>query len=246
MSQMMMVDQLLPFGARGSDTTEQTVFEQLAGRKPDSPRRPNAPVGGTVFAQPSVRAGATGGAGRTLPDSRLTNWFALPLACLALMAVDLLCEWVITTVSPLGVAGALFPPLLLFLGVAGAGAHDHRAAPERFCAAATGPLMSAAPPARARPARMSSISRRWGFIRAICCRAYLRQTLMVAAALMTIALTIDLWPQIPLLTGNSAPGTVWTVDAPGRFAHSGSAAALYSVRDLSGRGVERERLHRIA
>ncbi|HEY4077780.1 MAG TPA: LptF/LptG family permease [Rhizomicrobium sp.] len=30
--------------------------------------------------------------------------------------------------------------------------------------------------------------------------AYLRHTLMVVAALMTIALTIDLWPQVPLLT----------------------------------------------
>jgi lipopolysaccharide export system permease protein len=32
--------------------------------------------------------------------------------------------------------------------------------------------------------------------------AYLRHTMMVAAALMTIALTIDLWPQVPLFTGN--------------------------------------------
>jgi lipopolysaccharide export system permease protein len=32
--------------------------------------------------------------------------------------------------------------------------------------------------------------------------AYLRHTVMVAAALMTIALTIDLWPQVPLFTGN--------------------------------------------
>ena len=29
--------------------------------------------------------------------------------------------------------------------------------------------------------------------------AYLRHTLMIAAALMTIALTIDLWPQVPML-----------------------------------------------
>ena len=32
--------------------------------------------------------------------------------------------------------------------------------------------------------------------------AYLRQTMMVIAALMTIALTIDLWPQVPLFSGN--------------------------------------------
>ena len=32
--------------------------------------------------------------------------------------------------------------------------------------------------------------------------AYLRHTMMVIAALMTIALTIDLWPQVPLFSGN--------------------------------------------
>src|SRR3954467_11329929 len=32
--------------------------------------------------------------------------------------------------------------------------------------------------------------------------AYLRHTMMVSAALMTIALTIDLWPQIQLVSGD--------------------------------------------
>ena len=32
--------------------------------------------------------------------------------------------------------------------------------------------------------------------------AYLRHTMMVSAALMTIALTIDLWPQVPLFSGD--------------------------------------------
>src|ERR1700733_15636812 len=32
--------------------------------------------------------------------------------------------------------------------------------------------------------------------------AYLRHTMMVSAALMTIALTIDLWPQVALFNGN--------------------------------------------
>src|SRR3954466_12958814 len=32
--------------------------------------------------------------------------------------------------------------------------------------------------------------------------AYLRHIMMVSAALMTIALTIDLWPQVPLFTGH--------------------------------------------
>ena len=50
--------------------------------------------------------------------NRLTNWFALPLSCLLLMAVNPLCEWVITSVAPVSVAGALLPPLLLYGGIA--------------------------------------------------------------------------------------------------------------------------------
>ena len=50
--------------------------------------------------------------------SRLTYWFALPLACLALMSVDLASEWMITAISPMGLAGALVPPVMLFLSVA--------------------------------------------------------------------------------------------------------------------------------
>jgi hypothetical protein len=50
--------------------------------------------------------------------SRATNWFALPLSCLLLMSVNLICEWVITTVAPVSIAGALLPPLLLYGGVA--------------------------------------------------------------------------------------------------------------------------------
>jgi lipopolysaccharide export LptBFGC system permease protein LptF len=41
--------------------------------------------------------------------------------------------------------------------------------------------------------------------------AYLRHTMMVAAALMTIALTIDLWPQVPLMTSDPNLGPVQTV-----------------------------------
>ena len=40
--------------------------------------------------------------------------------------------------------------------------------------------------------------------------AYLRHTMMVAAALMTIALTIDLWPQIALFHGN-ATQVIWSI-----------------------------------
>jgi lipopolysaccharide export system permease protein len=42
--------------------------------------------------------------------------------------------------------------------------------------------------------------------------SYLSHTLMVAAALMTIALTIDLWPQVPLLTADGGgPIVIWRI-----------------------------------
>ncbi|MEO8300538.1 MAG: LptF/LptG family permease [Rhizomicrobium sp.] len=42
----------------------------------------------------------------------------------------------------------------------------------------------------------------WGLYSRYMLGAYMRHTMMVSAALMTIALTIDLWPQVPLFTGD--------------------------------------------
>ena len=117
MSQLMMVDQLLPFGARGSDAAEQTVFEQLVGGNRASGAQMRLLAERFARSLLSALAPLIALAALCL-TSRLTNWFVLPLACLALMSVDLVCEWLITAVSPLGVAGAIIPPMLLFLGVA--------------------------------------------------------------------------------------------------------------------------------
>ena len=51
----------------------------------------------------------------------------------------------------------------------------------------------------------------WGLYSRYMLVAYLRHTMMVAAALMTIALTIDLWPQVALLTSDPSLGPVQTV-----------------------------------
>jgi len=121
MSQLMMVDQLLPFTSRSSNTAEQTIFEQLFA--------PDTRTGDARAAQMRLLAErfsrsllsflaplmALLGVALT---NRLTNWFALPLSCLALMAANLVCEWVITSVAPASVAGALLPPLLLYGGIA--------------------------------------------------------------------------------------------------------------------------------
>jgi hypothetical protein len=116
-----MVDQLLPFTARGSNTAEQTVFEQLF--VPDYKAKESRAAQMRLLAERFSRSLlsflapliALLGVGLT---NRLTNWFALPLSCLVLMSVNLLCEWVITTTAPLSVAGALLPPLLLYGAIA--------------------------------------------------------------------------------------------------------------------------------
>jgi lipopolysaccharide export system permease protein len=121
MSQLMMVDQLLPFGPRTSITEEQTLFEELF--VPDNQTGEVRAAQMRLLAERFSRsllsflAPLVALLGVTLTN-RLTNWFALPVSCLALMSVNLLCEWVITRVAPLSVAGALLPPLLLYGAIA--------------------------------------------------------------------------------------------------------------------------------
>jgi len=121
MSQLMMVDQLLPFTARAHNTVEQTLFEQLFA--PDTATRDARAAQMRLLAERFSRSllsflaplVALLGVAWT---NRMTNWFALPLSCLGLMAVNLLCESVITAVAPMSVAGALLPVLLLYGGFA--------------------------------------------------------------------------------------------------------------------------------
>jgi lipopolysaccharide export system permease protein len=121
MSQLMMVDQLLPFTDRGSNTVEQTVFEQLFVPDHHAPDARAAQMRLLAerfsrsllsFLAPLV---ALLGVAFT---TRLTNWFALPLSCLALMSVNLGAEALINDVAPLGVASALLPVFLLYAAVA--------------------------------------------------------------------------------------------------------------------------------
>lgn len=119
MSQLMMVDQLLPFNSRGTNVVEQTVFEQffvsaetqeakaaqmklLAERFSRSLLAFLAPL----FALVAVAF-----------TSRLTNWLALPLGCLVLMSVNMLAQWVINSIGPMGLVGALSPVFLLYAAV---------------------------------------------------------------------------------------------------------------------------------
>ena len=121
MSQLMMVDQLLPFTARTTNTVEQTLLEQLF--VPDYHSSDARAAQMRLLAERFSRsllsflAPLVALLGVALTN-RMTNWFALPLSCLGLMAVNLLCESVITAVTPMSVAGALLPVLLLYGGFA--------------------------------------------------------------------------------------------------------------------------------
>jgi lipopolysaccharide export LptBFGC system permease protein LptF len=121
MSQLMMVDQLLPFTARASNIEEQTLVEQLF--VPDYETKASHAAQMRLLAERFSRsllsflAPLVALLGVSLTN-RMTNWLALPLSCLSLMSINLLCEWVITSVAPLSVAGALLPPLLLYGGFA--------------------------------------------------------------------------------------------------------------------------------
>ena len=119
MSQLMMVDQLLPFTARNSNVVEQTIFEQFFAPQAGMDRAAQMKLLAERFSRSllSFLAPLMALLGVAMTN-RLTNWFALPLSCLLLMAVNLLCQWVITSTAPTGVAGALLPPLLLYGGIA--------------------------------------------------------------------------------------------------------------------------------
>jgi lipopolysaccharide export system permease protein len=122
MSQLMMVDQLLPFTDRSSNTAEQTVVEQLfvpdnhtAQARADQMRLLAERFSRSLLSFLAPLVALLGVAFTT----RLTNWFALPLSCLALMSVNLGVEALINAVAPLSVAGALLPVLLLYAAVGG-------------------------------------------------------------------------------------------------------------------------------
>lgn len=61
-------------------------------------------------------------------------------------------------------------------------------------------MPSPVPPRGARPVFLTP----WGLHSRYLLVAYLRHSLMIMAALMTIALTIDLWPQVPMLAEKNA------------------------------------------
>lgn len=119
MSQLMMVDQLLPFNSRGTNVVEQTVFEQFfVSAETQEVRAAQMKLLAERFSRSLLAFLAPLFALVAVAfTSRLTNWLALPLGCLALMSVNMLAQWVINTIAPMGIAGALLPVFLLYAAV---------------------------------------------------------------------------------------------------------------------------------
>src|SRR5215831_8105453 len=186
---------------RGADAFRAAVRAGL----PDQgvARRPDAPSGGTLFPQPPLVPGAAGGAARRVadqPHDELACIAAvLPVADVgqpALRVGDHHCRTAQRGRRAAAPAAALWRLFLFVL-------HADCVAPQRFRAAATGKVMSARVESGsgrggARPIYLAL----FGLYTRYMLVAYLRHTFMVVAALMTIALTIDLWPQVSLISGN--------------------------------------------
>jgi lipopolysaccharide export LptBFGC system permease protein LptF len=119
MSQLMMVDQLLPFNSRGTNTAEQLIFEQLfVPAETQEARGAQMRLLAERFSRSLLAFLAPLFALVAVAfTSRLTSWLALPLGCLALMSVNMVAQWVINSIGPLSVSGALLPVFLLYAAV---------------------------------------------------------------------------------------------------------------------------------
>jgi lipopolysaccharide export LptBFGC system permease protein LptF len=117
-TQAMMADQLLTFEPRGSHADELSIFDQFAETQyaPDARHREDMRLLGERLARcflcllaPFVALAAV-----CLTNSR-TNYFALPLACMALMSLNVASVWLIRVVVPLDPWGAVRAPAIVTL-----------------------------------------------------------------------------------------------------------------------------------
>jgi lipopolysaccharide export system permease protein len=112
-TQEMTTDQLLAFMPRGSKIEELTIFEQFAqaaaevrGRHGDDMRLLGERLARSFLC---LLAPLMALASVSL-TTRRSNYFALPLACMALMALNVTSEWFIKTIAPKDLVTALGAP----------------------------------------------------------------------------------------------------------------------------------------
>jgi lipopolysaccharide export system permease protein len=122
LSQEMSIDELIPFPPRGVDAVEQTLVDELFfdGSHPGAKRMEEMSLLGQRFARgllcllaPLMALGAVS------LTTRFTNNFTLPLACMALMTLDLATERLIRAIAPTGPASAIAIPLAVAIGLTG-------------------------------------------------------------------------------------------------------------------------------
>jgi lipopolysaccharide export LptBFGC system permease protein LptF len=115
-TQAMKADQLLSFEPRGANADEMTIFDQFAANaySTDARHREDMRLLGERLARsflcllaPLIALACV------CLTNRTTNYFALPLACMGLMSLNVTSEWLIRVIVPLDPWGALRTPALL-------------------------------------------------------------------------------------------------------------------------------------
>jgi lipopolysaccharide export LptBFGC system permease protein LptF len=117
-TQTMKTEQLLSFEPRGASAGELTIFDQFAANEysSDARHREDMRLLGERLARsflcllaPLIALACV------CLTNRVTNYFALPLACMVLMSLNVTSEWLIRVIVPLDPWGALRTPALLTL-----------------------------------------------------------------------------------------------------------------------------------
>ncbi|GAA0546006.1 lipopolysaccharide export LptBFGC system permease protein LptF [Rhizomicrobium palustre] len=115
-TQAMMADQLLTFEPRGSHAEEMSIFDQFAqGQYVDNARhREDMRLLGERLSRsflcllaPFIALACV------CMTNRKTNYFALPLACMALMSLNVTSVWLVKVIVPLDPWGALRTPAIV-------------------------------------------------------------------------------------------------------------------------------------
>lgn len=113
--QELKIDELLPFPPRGSDLKEMTLIDQLRQQSPADPGRQRTEMrllgervvrGLLCLLAPLIALVAV------CSTSRATNHAVLPLACLALMALNITCAWLVRVIAPMDWLSAMSLPIL--------------------------------------------------------------------------------------------------------------------------------------
>ena len=120
-TQVMRVDQLLPFPARGADPKEQTLIEQIL-EHPDGAsadyRSSMETLGDRIARSLLCLLAPLIALLAVSYTNRLTSYLALPVACLSLMAFNITAEWLIRNIAPTSPTQAIALPLLVTIASA--------------------------------------------------------------------------------------------------------------------------------